>query len=494
VFEYGLPFTSQGGVEGMGSLPGIPDATKFNTVQEFYKALQAGTGVTDPAALTGGAALRRESLESTLYAVLQQFQDFRLWNLLDKTPATATVHSWTEETALGGFLGGGYNSELGDISANDAELRRRVLQIKYLMDRRAVSFVKELEGGIAKPTSVQQTASALYMLSSAEWGLFEGDSAVNPLEFDGIHKLITSLAPDNVKDLEGQPIGNSAEEIVDAAERITSFGNFGTASHGFWSTLVQADLDKGLDAAMRVHVTDLSDRGLIQKGAPVVGIRSSFAHNGAIKAVFDKFILEGQPPAQSAIGAFKSALNTGVTVPVSIVGTPSSDAASNFKAAHVGNYYYAVEATNKDGRSNTVVSSQVAVAAGDKVTVVITPNAGTPNETGYVIHRTKLNGSNALTSFRQMIRVAKGVTTTTYIDLNRDMPGTSKALILNMTPGMQAMEIKRLLPMMKFPLFPTAKAEMTWAQLLFFALMVAKPQQHLLMKNIVPRQASFKPF
>lgn len=486
------------GNQGLGSLPGMPDITKFEDIQAFYKALQAGTGVTDVASLTGGGALRRQSLEGTLIAVLQQFQDFRLWNLLDKTPATATIDEWTEENGIGGFLGGGFNSELGDISANDASLRRRVLQIKYLMDRRSVSFVKEVEGGIAQPTAVQQTASALYLLTNAEWGLFNGDSAVNPLEFDGIFKLVTSLAPDNVVDVGGNPIGNSAEEIVDAAELISRFGNYGTASHGFWSTMVQADLDKGLDPAMRVMVNDLGDRGLIMKGAPVVGIRSSFAHNGAIKAAFDKFCLEGQAPAESGTGAYASALNAALVVPTTLVGTPTPDAASMFAAAHAGNYYYAVEGMNKDGRSTSKISAQVAVAAGDKVTLVITPGASN-TETGYVVHRTKLNGSNALTSFREMIRIPRtGVvgsgTTTTYVDLNRDMPGTSKAFILNLTPGMLAMTIRRLLPMMKFPLFPTTKAEIVWAQMLFFALRVAKPQQNVVLKNIVPRQAAFKPF
>jgi hypothetical protein len=71
-------------------------------------------------------------------------------------------------------------------------------------------------------------------------------------QFDGLQKIISALAPDNVVDLGGNPIGNSGEELVNACEQVSRFGNFGMVSHGFWSTLVQADLDKGLDPAFRV--------------------------------------------------------------------------------------------------------------------------------------------------------------------------------------------------------------------------------------------------
>jgi len=491
----GYPLIPFGSVEGGSGIPRIPNLLDYDAYEGFFKALTSGTGVTDVASLTGGGALRRQSLEATLLAVIQQFTDFRLWNMAEKSNATATVDEWTEETAVGGYPGSSFNSELGAIGEQDATLRRRTLQIKYLMTKRRVSFVKELEGGIASATSVQQTGGALELLTSGEWGLFNGDSSVVPEQFDGLYKIIKTLAPANIVNLKGQPIGNSGEQIVDAAEQVSRFGNFGMVSHGFWSTGVQADLDKGLDPAFRVMMGSPSEVGAfgIMKGAPVIGIKSSFAFEGRLQACFDKLILESQPAAKSATGIFAGALNATIEAAATLGGVAAGDAASEFVAAQAGLYYYAVAPITKDGHGNLTKSAQVTVASGDKVTLTIT--AGTAHPSGWIVYRSKLNGGNADADFREMTRVAdSGAATTVYVDYNTDIPGTSKAYILNMVPGMGALTIRRLLPMMKFPLYPSTTAEILWAQLIFFALRVAKPQQHVILNNVLPRTATWRPF
>ncbi len=492
--QYGIPFI--GGVEGGTGIPPIlQNVMDHASYQDFVKALTAGSGVTDVSALTGGGALRRQSLEATLLSVVQQYDDFRLFNRLTKEPATATVDEWTEHSNVGGYPGGAFNSELGSMTERDAQLARKVIQIKYMMTLRRVSFVKQLEGGLESPDAVQQRDGALELLTSGEWGLFNGDSAVVPEQFDSIYKTTLAGAPNNVIDLEGGPIGNAAEEIITAAQRVRAYGNFGQVSDIYYSVDVQGDLDKGLDPAQRVVLGGPGGNFGILKGAPVVGIKSSFAYKGIIQANPDIFILEGQPPAVVAGSMYSGALNAAVTAPASVAGVAASDAQSKFKAAHAGNYYYAVHSVNKDGFSSTITkSAQVAVASGQKVTLTITA-AGSPTETGYIIYRTNLNGSNADDSFREMIRIAKDASgTTTFVDLNRDIPGTSKAYILNLVPGLKALTIRRLLPMLKFPLYPTNAAEIRWLQMLFFVPRNAKPKQHFILKNIVPRTATWKPF
>lgn len=489
-----IPF-GNGDMVGGGGIPRIPNLLDADAYGDFFKALVSGTGITDVAQLTGGGALRRQSLEATLLAVIQQFTDFRLWNMCEKSNATATVDEWTEETAIGGYPGSAFNSELGSINEADATLRRRTLQIKYLMTKRRVSFVKELEGGIASATSIQQTGGALELLTSAEWGLFNGDAAVVPEQFDGLYKIIKTLAANNIVDMAAQPIGNSAEQIVDAAEQVSRFGNFGMVSHAFWSTAVQADLDKGLDPAFRVMMGSVGEQPSfgIMKGAPVVGIKSSFALEGRIQACFDKFILESQPAAKSLTGIFAGALNTAVIAAVSVTAAASSDASSKFITGQAGNYYFAVAPITKDGHGNLTKTTQTAVAVGDKIALTIT--AGVTSPSGWIVYRSKLNGGNADADFREMARVAdSGAATTVYTDYNTDIPGTSMAYILNMVPGMGAMTVRRLLPMMKFPLYPSTTAEILWAQLIFFALRVAKPQQHVILKNILPRTSTWRPF
>jgi len=96
-----------------------------------------------------------------------------------------------------------------------------------------------------------------------------------------------------------------------------------------------------------------------------------------------------------------------------------------------------------------------------------------------------------------MLRVAAGSGggapgTTVYVDLNTDIPGTSFIAVMTMLED--AITIMRFLDMMRFPLYPTSKAEHPWAQLLFGHLRIGKPNQHVLIKNVLPSSASWKPF
>lgn len=310
-----------------------------------------------------------------------------------------------------------------------------------------------------------------------------------PTEFDGIGKLIGDLGSvDHVLDAEGQSL-SSINLVNKAAATIAGYGNFGTPTDLFMSQLTQADFDTGLDPAYRVPLTDVGNGGL-QLGAPVVGIRTSW---GNIKANPDVFIrderqqmpFEVEFPTVAAANTFAcAAVPTGAT---------ASDAASKFGAAHAGNYYYAVAGVNAKGQSVVSTSAQIAVAAGQKVTLTITASAS-GEETGYVIYRSRKNGTNATNDFRQMVRVAKAGATTTYVDLNRDIPGTSKAYILNLSQGAKAITWRQMLPMLKFPLYPTNSAVVPWAQLLFGFLRIGKRRHHVVIKNIVPNGAVWKPF
>jgi hypothetical protein len=63
-----------------------------------------------------------------------------------------------------------------------------------------------------------------------------------------------------------------------------------------------------------------------------------------------------------------------------------------------------------------------------------------------------------------------------------------------MRSGADAINWRQLLPMTKFALYPTNAAVIPWAQLLFGYLRIAKRQQHIVIKNIVPTGALWKPF
>jgi hypothetical protein len=468
-------------------------ALGLDQVAELQKALTVGYG-TDVSTLSGGAAFRIQSLDRTMMATIQENKHFRLFNELAKQPATATVDEWTEQSSVGGFLGGSTNSETGTIAAAQGVYNRRVGLVKYLMTRREVSFVSTLGNNIVQSEAIEQQAGAKQLISDAEFLSFFGDSAVVPTEFDGIFAQLQAgvtagqVDPQNIIDAAGGTL-SSINFVNQAAAQVSGYGNFGQPTHIFTSQLVQADFDTGLDPAFRVPLTDVPGGG-IQLGSPVKGIRTSW---GDIRTEPDVFIQDEKNlrPFEAdfpTIAAANAALAPTLAVDASV-----TDASSNFLAATAGNYYWGVTGLNAAGQSTIVKTAQTAVAAGKKVTLTITRSGGA-QETGYAIYRSRLNGTNGTTDFRLIKRIPLVGATTPYVDFNVDLPGTTKAFILNLMPGDSAITWRQLLPMLKFPLYPTVAATIPWAQLMFGYLRLSKRKHHAIIKNIVPTNSVWKPY
>ncbi len=468
----------------------------FNEIAELQKALTAGHHVS-PEGLSGGGALRIQSLDGVLQSTIQENKHFVLFNKIAKTKPTATVDEWTEQDKVGGFLGSTTNSETGIISEFTGSYNRRVGFVKYLMAKRQVSLVQTLQKAIAESEATEYANGALQLLSDIEYFLYEGDEAVVGTEFSGIKaQLLAGVAsgqvdPENVIDMDGAPF-NSIHPLNRISAQIRKYGNFGVATDVFFNQAVQADFDNNLDPAFRIQLTNVGEGGL-RLGAPVIGVRTS---GGVITTNEDVFVRDEDlkkpfqilNPAVAAlqVGLIPQAVATDATV---------NDASTRFTTAagRDGTYYYGVAGTNLNGTSAAAVTGAVAVATGKKVTLTITASAA-GQETGYIIYRSRKNGSNAIADMREMVRIPRTGGTTVYTDLARDIPGSTEAYVLNMTPGATAITWRQMLPMVKFPLYPTNAAVLPWAQLIFGYLRITKRKHHGLVRNIIPTQQVWKPF
>jgi hypothetical protein len=480
-----IPFNKAPIASAVGGLLGQ------NEFDMLRKALEAGYG-TDMAALTGGGALRLQSLDKTLMAVIQENKHFALFNTLQKQNAIATVDEWTEQSGIGGFPGGTTNTETGEIAQDQGVYARRVALVKYLMTRCQVSVVQSVQTTQVNSIDVENANGTKRLLTDAEYLSFEGDSDVVETEFDGIYKQVLSLnSADHVVDAEGRSL-DSIHSVMDAAATISKFGNFGQPTHIFYSKMTQADFDKGLHPSFRVALD--TNPSALQLGAPVTGIRTS---EGDIATKSDVFIFDEdrQKPFSVLYPSVVAAPANVANLPVSgaAVADGSGGADSKWGAAHAGDYYYAVAGVSKDGHSALVKSSQVTVAAGGKVTLTITKSTA-GSETGYAIYRSRKNGTNADADFRLIKRIAKAGDTTEFVDRNRDIPGTSKAYVMNLAPSDQAITWRQLLPLTKFDLYPTVAAVIPWALLMFGYLRVTKRQHIVVIKNVLPNGAQWRPF
>lgn len=472
-----------------GGWPGVVDPRQWQqhnaAVDAFYKAL-TGAGGTDVATLTGGAALRRESIEAALIVATVRPEHFVFWNRVPKTPATALIHEFGRQTDIGGIPGSGAVGEQSTIPENTGTYDRGVTKIKLLKDRRIVTLEAELQAsnGLASAIARETNNGALKLTTDAEFLSFYGDESVNPFEFNGLVKLLGALGGDHVIDMRGQPMPADVRQIVHGAHVIWDQNNWGMATDFICSGLVQADIDQNLAPGYRVDLVKGADK--LEYGAPVFKIKTRF---GTIDSTPSVFIQESGPPFVVRGGNYAAQIAaSGTSVPSSIAGVASSNAASKFLAAHAGLYYYGVQAIRPEGDSALVVSAQVTVAAGDRVAVTITPPGGN-NASGYRVFRGRRNGTNAPADLREIARIpANGDVAVVYNDDNQNIPGTSIGVLLTMKE--EAIVMKRFAGMLRFPLSATVSTIHTWAQVLDVALQLSLERQHVLIKNILPSGAA----
>jgi hypothetical protein len=476
---------------GVGA-PGIPDFI-YTDPAEFHKAVTAGYG-TDVAGLTGGGALRLQSIEATLLATIPQQKHFVAWRKINQSNATATSDEFTVYNAIGGYPGSAFNSELGEIAESQGDFARKTLSIKYLMSRRQVSKVQQSQKTLVDTIANQKVDATLELLQSVEWGIFYGDASVLALEFDGLFKLILGVNDaDLIIDAAGKGLSYMANEVVALSGAIASQGRFGDATDVFCSIAVKnQEFDQKVAPAVRIPLNQGAGQKSYDIGTPLRGIQTT---QGPVELNPDVYIEEGRPPWEARGTLFASRITAaGLTAPTVDAPVAAPASGSKFVTSQAGNYYYGVESVGKLGRSTTVVSAQVAVVAGDGVTIVIN-HPSDANVTGFFIHRSRRNGTNAKADLREMIRIPRASgSTTTYVDKNADVPGTSPVFVVNLAPGQEALTVRRLLPLTQFPLYPTNTATVPWAVLLFCALRMGKEKHHGIIRNVLPNGAAWQPF
>lgn len=478
-----------------GSVGGSLDA-----VEELKKALQASDYQTDVATLSGGGALGVQSLDTAMKTVVQEQEHFVLFKKLQQTNATNIVDEYVRQNSVGGFLGGSTNTQMGVVRAAQGDYSREIGLVKFLMSLRQVGYVLNIGKNIIDATAAEERNGALQLLTDAEYLLFHGNSAACPTQFDGIFTqldkeiLAGNMSDDHVIDMDGAKL-DSVDPFVKLQAAVKRYGSWGTLTDTFLTTGVQGDINMGLDPAFRWSPQG-NNTPLI--GAHVDAIRLS---GGRLATQEDTFLHDGDfPMAKPFELTWPSIATANVAFkPASVaVDASGSDTASRFTTARAGNYYYAVAAIGGEGQGYTEVvkSSQTAVASGKKAVLTITKSsAGT--ETGYAIYRSRQNGTNDTSDFRLVKVIPKAAgNTTTFTDLNRDIPGSVSIPCLNMAPAADAIGWRQFQPMTKIPL-PFGVGGMpviSWFQFLFGYLRITKPKHHGYIKNVVPTNATWQPF
>lgn len=466
--------------------------------EDLQKALQASNYQTDVATLEGGGALGVQSLDTAMKTTIQENEHFVLFNRLQSTNATNIVDEYVRQSGVGGFLGGSTNSQMGVVRAAQGEYSREVGLVKFLMSLRQVGYVLNIGKNIVEATAVEERNGALQLLTDAEYLLFHGNADASPTQFDGIFAQIDKeiaagkMGEDSIVDLDGKKL-DSVEAFGKINTAVSRYGSWGRSTDVFLPNSVQNDLNMGLDPAYRWTPQGQNTPML---GGHVEGIR---LQHGVLKTNMDTFIHDEEHPMVYPFEVNWAAIATANAAikPASVTAAKASDAASKFSATRVGNYYWGVAAIDAEGKgmSAMTLTTQTSVAAGDKVTLTITQSAA-GTESGYAIYRSRQDGTNAPADMRLVKIIKKSGSTTTFVDLNRDIPGTVSIPLLNLGPSADAIGWRQFQPMTKIPLpFGVGGVPViSWFQFLFGYLRVTKPKHHGYIKNILPSNAKWRPF
>jgi hypothetical protein len=457
------PFVSARDYGGFGS--SSPDE-----IAALRKALYAGQDVNAPAVVPGeGFPLRTESLEASLKVLTYEMDEIKLFKTISKIPATNTVEEFNRLLSYG--RGGSRRFNLGWMTEGDlpeeedSTYERITMQIKFLgVVGRVTHVANTIRAAHGNVIAMETQNKTMELLKQLENALFFGDSSLIPEQIDGLERLITAGAPNNVIDLRGGPI---TEEIMnDSLLQIRD--NFGMATDCYLGTGPFADLAKQVYDRQRFGVAPAP--GVL--GAQVTAFQGQ---HGKVSMHDHVFITEGQTALAAGLG---STTKRAAAPTITVAPAAGAAAGSLFTAADAGTYIYRVVAGNRFGLSVPVNSAGVAVVAGDGVTFTVA-DGGPPSATFYEIYRTTPGGSAA--DARLMTRVARTGATQVITDLNADIPGTSKGFML--MQNARSFSWAQLLPMTRIPL-AAIDTSIRWAQVLYGGVKMYTPAKNIVFKNI----------
>lgn len=438
-------------------------------IADLHKALSAGNDVNDPGVAPGvGFPLRTESLEATLKNLTYEMDEIKLFKSIAKVPASNTVEEFNRLISYGeggaGTFNQGFFSE-GDLpDEQDSTYERVTVLIKFLgVVGRVTHVANTIRAAHGNVIALETMNKTMELLRNLENALFFGDSTLIPEQFDGLDKLITDGAPNNVIDLRGGPL--TEEALNDFLLIIRE--NFGMATDGYFGTGPFADLAKQVYDRQRFAYAPAP--GVL--GATVTAFQGQ---NGRINLHDHVFIRPGAVARAAGLG---KADRRPSAPTITVAPAAAADPGSQFAAADAGTYTYRVVAGNKHGLSTPVDTASVGVVAGDGVTFTVAD--GGQDTTFYEIYRTA-PGAAAATA-RLMTRVARTGATQVITDLNADLPGTSTGFVL--MQNQRSFSWAQLLPMTRIPL-AAIDTSIRWAQVIYGAIKMYTPTKNVLVRNI----------
>jgi len=435
-------------------------------VDELNKALSAGY-VTDRTNMTGGNALRVESLEESLKVLTFTDRHLKLWPKIHKSPAYSTVEEYNQLTSYGNDFYGPFIGEGQTPQSNDSNFQRKTALVKFMGTTREVShqatLVHPAHGDLI---ALENQNGIMWLLRQIEVFLFKGNRNLafsgESVMFDGLDQLIDSS---NYLDVEGSPLQES--DFEEASNLLAE--NYAFPTDAFLGFRPMSDLVKTFYPRHRVQLPSPTDGRIGQ------AVTSMSTQAGVLNFNADVFIQRPETAPDTVRGP-STMVPTAPAGFSTLAVTVSTDGEfDKSQGADDAVYGYKVSACNQYGES---VASVAAITptltganaeAGHVITFVIKNAAALTNPPEYFnVYRTlaltattTLSDVQALSAlaFSRILQVrarsqaANGLTPASpgvETDKNQFMPFTEMAYVGELSP--QVITCRQLAPLMKIDL------------------------------------------
>jgi hypothetical protein len=285
--------------------------------------------------------------------------------------------------------------------------------------------------------------------------------------------MLDNCPADNIIDLRGKPL--SEDVLTDGALTVQDAPNYGTPTHLYLNPKTKSDLVKTFFPKERYDLFQKTSNGMI--GLDIKGYTSPA---GDVLLEPDVFITDGGGPT-AAVG---DAAKRPSAFTVSTGPSTGADAASQFEADDLGDYFYKVQAVNRYGRSaaQDLVAGPTAVTlatAGHKITWGLTPGAIVPDY--WEVFRSVKDGASGTERLILRIPHTTAAAEETLEDFNANLPGTTSAFLFQQ--NLENMSFKQLAPMVKIPL-ATIDSSIRWMQLIYGVPTLYTPGKNVLYVNV----------
>lgn len=449
--------------------------------------------------------LRLQNLDATMTSVLYEEQHFVLWNWLERVPSIQPYFEWNDRLSYGDDRSFPAFAEGGTPPGATAQFSRNGIYIRYFGTRRGIThqmaLTGQLGGSMVDPVAEENRDGAMALLSRTEHNFLFGDHNItdnygNVTNYDGLILALQNgtqyvgasqsnqlpsnyAAGQNILDMKGQYLDFSNIEdiarILAEEGYVTNFRNV----RAFMSPTVLADLSN-VKMTSEFKLLPQSQPYGYYPGAPLAGYQSNF---GFIPFTYDLFMKRAGMTDQSPITAGQQSPATPSCAVAAGSGSGSQFLATNGAGgSDAGTYYYWVTAGNDSGETVASASASAVVAAGQVVTVTITPGSSNGQPlTYYRVYRGTVNSPTDKGTGCIATIAANGSNNVTYTDVNSWRPQTGMFLVVDRSPANLA--IAQMCPMMKWPLAITSTT-VEWLILLYHAMVVKAPQRMFLVKNI----------